>query len=104
MSKRTPLPELSQDQEAQIDRNLALGFDFLRYLLRRPELVDEIPNGATLSFRTLHLRPGVELRLTAFRPRRSRRWGVRVTGGGPPEALTASRWLFSIQPLVQHAT
>jgi hypothetical protein len=107
MCERAPLPELSEDQVAQIDRNLALGFDFLRDVLHRPEIVDEIPSGSTLAFRTFRIRPGVELRLTAFRAPRSRRWGVRVTGiGAPYDARTpdTSRWLFSIRPLMQHAT
>ena len=106
MSERTPLPELSDEQVAQIDRNLALGFDFLRDVLQRPEVIDDIPTGSTLAFRTFRVRPGMALRLTAFRAPRSRRWGVRVTGIGPPyDARTpdASRWLFSIMPLMQHA-
>ena len=107
MSERTPLPELHDEQMAQVDRNLALGFDFLHDVLRDPELTDDIPSGSTLSFRSCRLRPGVELRLTAFRAPRSRRWGVRVTGVGEPydaRIPNASRWFFSIRPLVQYAS
>lgn len=107
MDERTPLPALSEEQAAQVDRNLALSSDFLRDVLHHPEIVDEIPSGATLVFHTVQFRPE-PVRLTAFRPRRDRRWGVRVTGVGapevPPSQRAAGRWLFSIRPLVQHAT
>lgn len=107
MSERLPLPELDDEQVARIDRNLALGFDFLRDVLRDPGLTDDIPSGSTLAFRSFRLQPGIALRLTAFRAPRSRRWGVRVTGVGEPYDAwmpIASRWIFSIQPLVQHAS
>ncbi|MFN8591647.1 MAG: hypothetical protein U0031_09335 [Thermomicrobiales bacterium] len=106
MSDGTSLPELNDEQVARIDQNLALGFDFLRDVLHDPALTDDIPTGSTLAFRSFRLQPGVELRVTAFRAPRSRRWGVRVTGVGEPFGgwmPIASRWVFSIQPLVQEA-
>ena len=101
---------LTAAEEATIDRRLDEGSAFLRDVLARPELTDEIPSGSTLAFRTISLHefglPSV--RLTAFRPRRSRRWGVRVTGigefGVPPLDRPAMRWLYSILPLVENAT
>lgn len=93
-----------------IDRNLALGSLFLRDVLHRPEIVDEIPSGSRLAYHEVSL-PAFGLssvRLTAFRPRRSRRWGVRVTGigevGTSPFDRPEARWLYSILPLVEHAT
>ena len=109
MSERDLLPEIDDEQAKAIDRNLELGFAFLRDVLHRPEIVDEIPSGSTLAYRAILL-PSFDLtvRLTAFRPRRSRRWGVRVTGvgdfGAPPFDHPAARWLYSILPLVEHAT
>ena len=73
-------------------------------------MTNEIPSGSTLAFRTISL-PDFGLpsvRLTAFRPRRSRRWGVRVTGVGELDSplfdRPETRWLYSILPLVEHAT
>ena len=85
MSKPEFLPEIDDEQAKVIDRNLALGFAFLRDVLHRPEIVNEIPSGSRLAHRDIHL-PSFDTtaRLTAFRPRRSRRWGVRVTGMGEP--------------------
>ncbi|MDQ3227630.1 MAG: hypothetical protein M3Q50_13495 [Chloroflexota bacterium] len=83
MSERELLPEIDDEQAEAIDRNLALGFAFLRDVLHRPEIVDEIPSGSTLAYRAILLPPfELDVRLTAFRPRRARRWGVRVTGVG----------------------
>jgi hypothetical protein len=109
VSEREILPEIDDEQAEVIDRNLALGFAFLRDVLHRPEIVDEIPSGSRLAHRALTLPPfELPVRLTAFRPRRSRRWGVRVTGigevGAPPLDQPATRWLNSILPLVEHAS
>ena len=109
MSERESLPEIDDEQAKVIDRNLALGFAFLRDVLHRPEIVDEIPNGSTLAYRAISLSQfDLTVRLTAFHPRRSRRWGVRVTGigefGSPPLDRPTTRWLYSIAPLVEHAT
>ena len=84
MTERKFLPEIDDEQAIVIDRNLALGSAFLRDVLHRREIVDEIPSGSTLAFRTISLPASAlpSVRLTAFRPRRSRRWGVRVTGIG----------------------
>jgi hypothetical protein len=110
MSEPDFLYEIDDEQAKVIDRNLALGSLFLRDVLHRPEIVDEIPSGSTLAYQEISL-PEFGLssvRLTAFRPRRSRRWGVRVTGigevGAPPFDRPATRWLKSILPLVEHAT
>ena len=110
MSERQLLPEIDDEQAKVIDRNLALGSTFLRDVLHRPEIIDEIPSGSTLAYQEISL-PAFGLpsvRLTAFRPRRSRRWGVRVTGigevGAPHLDRPATRWLNSILPLVEHAT
>jgi hypothetical protein len=109
MSERELLPEIDEEQAKAIDRNLALGFAFLRDVLHRPEIVDAIPSGSTLVYRAIPLPPfELTVRLTAFRPRRTRRWSVRVTGigefGAPPFDRPAVRWLYSILPLVEHAT
>ena len=109
MSERELLPEIDDEQAKVIDRNLELGFAFLRDVLHRPEIVDEIPSGSRLAHRAIPLPPfDLAVRLTAFRPRRSRRWGVRVTGVGEPGEPVrdhqAARWLHSIGPLVEHAT
>ncbi len=109
MRETDVLPEIDDEQAAVIDRNLALGFAFLRDVLHRPEIVNEIPSGSRLAHRDIHL-PSFDatVRLTAFRPRRSQRWGVRVTGIGEPGELAIDgqpvRWLDSIFPLVEHAT
>ena len=110
MSEREFLPDIDDEQAKVIDRNLALGTAFLRDVPHRPEIVDEIPSGTTLAYRAISL-PAFALpsvRLTAFRPRRSRRWGVRVTGIGEFRSSLfdrpAERWLYSILPLVEHAT
>lgn len=109
MTDHDAFPEISDEQAEVIDRNLALGFAFLRDVLHHPEIVNEIPTGSRLAHRTLQL-PSLELdvRLTAFLPRQSQRWGVRVTGMGEPgEPVVdgqAVRWLTSIAPLVEHAT
>lgn len=34
----------------KIKRDLAIGLDFVEAIIRNPELLDEIPNGATISF------------------------------------------------------
>jgi hypothetical protein len=110
MSKPESLPEIDEEQVRVIDRNLALGAAFLRDVLPRPEIIDEIPSGSTLAYQEISL-PACGLpsvRLTAFRPRRSRRWGIRVTGmgevGSRPLDRPATRWLNSILPLVEHST
>jgi hypothetical protein len=109
MSECECLPEIDEEQAKAIDRNLALGAAFLRDVLHRPEIVDEIPSGSRLAHRAIDL-PTFEstVRLTAFRPRQSQRWGVRVTGMGEPGEFIidrqAARWLYSIAPLVEHAT
>jgi hypothetical protein len=109
MGKPESLPEIDEEQARVNDRNLALGAAFLRDVLHRPEIVDEIPSGSRLAHRAVGL-PSFDstVRLTAFRPRQSHRWGVRVTGRGEPgesviDGQTA-RWLYSIAPLVEHAT
>ena len=68
-------------------------------------LLNEIPSGAKLAFHTLSMPNGETARLTAFRPRQSRRWHVRVTGVG-----NANDWdgawsreqplLWQLQPLI----
>ena len=110
MSEPEFLPEIDDEQAKLIDRNLELGFAFLRDVLHRPEIVDEIPSGSRLAYQEISFPEFglASVRLTAFRPRRSRRWGVRVTGIGEIGALPldrpAMRWLSSIFPLVEHAT
>ena len=109
MNERELLVEIDDEQAKVIDRNLALGSAFLRDVLHRPDIVHEIPSGSRLAYRAVALPPDeTPVRLTAFRPRRSRRWGVRVTGigevGSPPIERPATRWLYSIAPIVEHAT
>lgn len=110
MSDRTPLPELSDEQIAQVDRNFDQFGAFMRDILRQPETLTEIPGGSTLAFYTLTL-PGdwQPVRLTAFRARRAKRWGVRVTGFGNLEDAPAypramPDWIVSIVPLMQSAS
>lgn len=33
-----------------INKNIGITFDFLRYIVDHPEMIDSIPNGAELSF------------------------------------------------------
>lgn len=110
MSDRSPLPELSDEQIAQVDRGLEQFGAFMRDILRQPETLTEIPSGSTLAFYTLTL-PGdwQPVRLTAFRPRRAKRWGIRVTGIGNLEDAPAypramPGWIVSIVPLMQGAS
>jgi hypothetical protein len=110
MSDRTPLPELSEEQVAQVDKGIEQFGAFLRDVLRQPEIVDEVPSGSTLAFYTLTLPDDWQpVRLTAFRPRRAKRWGVRVTGVGDledslPYPRAMPDWLISIVPLMQSAS
>lgn len=107
MSDHTSLPEYSDEQVAQIERNMAKGTAFLRDVLHRPQIVDEIPNGSTLAFHDVALALGQPaVRLTAFRLRRSKRWGVRVTGVGPAgvQDLWGYRFMAALQPVVETAT
>jgi hypothetical protein len=110
MSDRTPLPELSDEQAAQVDRGIEQFGAFLRDVLRQPEIVNEIPSGSTLAFYTLTLPDDWQpVRLTTFRPRRAKRWGVRVTGIGDLEDAAAypcamPDWIVSIVPLMQSAS
>jgi hypothetical protein len=34
----------------QIQTDMAIGFDFVEKILQNPELLDKVPNGATISF------------------------------------------------------
>lgn len=110
MSGRVPLPELSDEQAAQVDRGIEQFGAFLGDVLRQPEIVSELPSGSTLAFHTLiHPDDWQPVRLTAFRPRGEKRWGMRVTGIGDFEnALPYPRampdWLVSIVPLMQRAS
>jgi hypothetical protein len=110
MIDRTPLPELSDEQAAQVDRGIEQFGAFMRDVLRRPEIVNEIPSGSTLAFYTLTLPDDWQpVRLTAFRPRRAKRWGVRVTGIGNLENALVypwamPDWILSIVPLMQSAS
>ena len=38
-----------QDNE-KIKRDLAIGMDFVESIIQNPELLDDIPNGTTISF------------------------------------------------------
>jgi hypothetical protein len=107
MSERTPLPELSEEQAAQVEHSIKQGFAFLRDVLRQPAITEEIPSGSTLAFYVLTL-PGDRqpVRLTAFQPKGLKRWGVRVTGMGDvaAPALPMARWLLAIAPLMEQAS
>ena len=104
MSDRIPLPELSDEQVALANQGIEQFGAFVRDAVRQPEIVNEIPSGSTLAFYTLTLPDDWQpVRLTAFRPRRSKRWGIRVTGIGSVEEAPASPrampdWLVSIAP------
>jgi hypothetical protein len=59
MSDRTPLPQLTDEQAAQVDRGIEQFGAFMRDMLRQPETLNEIPSGSTLAFYTfLHLLAG----------------------------------------------
>lgn len=110
MSNRIPLPELSEEQIAQVDRGIEQFGEFMRDVLRRPEIVTKIPSGSTLAFQTLTV-PGDQqpVRLTAFRPKNAESWSVRVTGFGDQDASpeypsAMPDWIVSIVPLMQTAT
>lgn len=36
--------------QTEVEKNIDLAFDFLRYLLANPDKLEEIPNGAVLQF------------------------------------------------------
>ncbi len=55
MSEHEFLPEVDDEQAEVIDRNPALGSAFLLDVLRRPEIVDDIPSGSTLAHRAITL-------------------------------------------------
>ncbi|MBI2503862.1 MAG: hypothetical protein HYW07_11595 [Candidatus Latescibacteria bacterium] len=38
------------DEKHHMERDVALTFDFLRYLVDHPEMMNEIPDGAELEF------------------------------------------------------
>lgn len=38
------------DEKYHMERDIALTFDFLRYLVDHPEMTNEIPDGAELEF------------------------------------------------------
>jgi hypothetical protein len=110
MSDHTRLPELTEEQVALANQGIEQFGAFLRDVVRQPEIVNEIPSGSTLAFYTLTLPDDWQpVRLTAFRPRRTKRWDVRVTDtGNLDDTLTYPRampdWLLSIVPLMQSAS
>jgi hypothetical protein len=110
VSDRSPLPDLSEEQAAEVDQGIERFGEFMRDVLRQPKIVNDIPDGSTLALHRLILPQDAQpVRLTAFRPRHSERWSVRVTGFGdqetPPEYPRAMPdWIVSIIPLMQTAT
>ena len=109
MSEHAPLPDVDEERAAVIDRTLSLSFAFLADVIEHPGLLSEIPGGAKLAFHTMILPDGENVRLTAFRPRQSRRWHVRVTSGGNAEQRDQAWWrerpfLWQMQPLIESAT
>jgi hypothetical protein len=109
MSDRTPLPELSEERAAQVDRRLDQFGSFMQNVFRHPEIAEAIPTGSTLAFHDVQvLVEQTPVRLTAYRPPGATRWSVlladapRVSKGlstVPPHGF-----LWVVQPLVQHAT
>jgi hypothetical protein len=95
---------------AQVEQGSEQFGAFVRAVLRQPAIVYEIPSGSTLAFYTLTLPDDWQpVRLTAFRPRRSKRWGIHVTGIGYledapiyPRALPDG--IYSIVLLMQSAS
>ena len=110
MIDRIPLPELSDEQAAEVDHGIERFGEFMRDVLRQPTIVDDIPDGSTLTLRRLILPLDSQpVRLTAFRPKQAERWSIRVTGFGDQESApeyprAMPDWIVSIIPLVQNAT
>ena len=81
------LPDIDETQAAVIDQRIEQGFAFLRDALDRPELLTEIPDGATLRFRDVALdREQGVVRLTAYQAPGMPGWAATITGttSGPP--------------------
>lgn len=109
MNNSDLLPEIDEERAALIDRRLVQSFKFLADVLENPMLLDEIPGGSKLAFHTLSMPNGETVRLTAFRPRQSRRWQVRLTGVGNPDTVNQDWWherpfLWQMQPLIESAS
>jgi hypothetical protein len=101
MTDRAEPQPISEAQAAVIDRRLEQFGAFMEDAFQRPEIVDEIPDGATLAFHDVAAPTGERVRLTAFRPRRSTRWHVLLADVPP---LPHHRFLWVVQPLVAQAT
>jgi hypothetical protein len=110
VSDRNPLPDLSDDQAAEVDQGIERFGEFMRDVLQQPKIVNDIPDGSTLSLHRLNLpQYSQPVRLTAFRPKHAERWSVRVTGFGDQEPApeyprAMPDWIVSIIPLMQNAT
>lgn len=63
-----------------IDQRISQAFDFLADVIDDPDVLETIPDGATLAFRDVAIRR-YRFRLTAYRPPGSGEgWMARVTG------------------------
>jgi hypothetical protein len=94
--------DIDDEESRAIDTRLGQGFAFLRDVLADPSLVDEIPSGATLSYRDVAIGQG-EVRLTAFRAPDSVRWAVRVSGQRGVQRDTQA-FLWALQPVLRDVT
>jgi hypothetical protein len=110
VSDRSPLPELSDEQAAEVDQGIERFGEFMSDVLNQQKIVNEIPDGSTLALHRLNLpHDSQPIRLTAFRPKHAERWSVRVTGFGDQEATpefprAMPDWIVSIIPLMLSAT
>jgi hypothetical protein len=89
------LPDIDEAQAAVIDQRIEQGFAFLRDVMDRPELLTEIPDGATLRFRDVALdREHVVVHLTAYQAPAMPAWAATITGatGGPHRWGHVSTW------------
>ena len=73
--------DITPEQAAMIDQRLGQAFAFLRDVLNHPDILEEIPDGATLRHRDVVLpESGLQVRLTAYRTQGTPHWSATVTG------------------------
>jgi hypothetical protein len=89
------LPDIDEAQAATVDQRIEQGFAFLRDALDHPEMLTEIPDGATLRFRDVALDwPHVVVRLTAYQTPAMPAWAATITGatGSPHRWGHVTTW------------
>jgi len=70
---------IDEARAATITANIERAFGFVADVIDNPRILDLIPDGSSLAIREAWI-GRLHLRLTAYRPTESSRWGARVTG------------------------